>query len=45
LLAVGIAWDDADGERAARDERHLLNRLRPDLLTTFPAALAIPARG
>jgi transposase len=33
-----IARDD---ERAARDERRLLNRLRSDLLTTFPAALAI----
>ena len=27
--------------RAARDERRLLNRLRQDLVTTFPAALAI----
>lgn len=33
-----IARDD---ERAARDERRLLNRLRADLLLTFPAALAI----
>lgn len=33
-----IARDD---ERAARDERRLLNRLRQDLITTFPAALAI----
>jgi transposase len=33
-----IARDD---ERAARDERRLLNRLRSDLLTTFPAALTI----
>jgi transposase len=33
-----IARDD---ERAARDERRLLNRLRQDLLATFPAALAI----
>jgi len=30
-----------DDERAARDERRLLNRLRADLLTTFPAALVI----
>jgi len=30
-----------DAERAARDERRLLNRLRADLLTTFPAALVI----
>jgi transposase len=35
-----IARDD---ERAARDERRLLNRLRADLLTTFPAALTIAA--
>lgn len=33
-----IARDD---ERAARDQRRLLNRLRADLLTTFPAAVAI----
>lgn len=33
-----IARDD---ERAARDERRLLNRLRADLLATFPAALAL----
>jgi transposase len=33
-----IARDD---ERAARDERRLLNRLRADLMTTFPAALVI----
>jgi len=33
-----IARDD---ERAARDERRLLNRLRADLLQTFPAALQI----
>ena len=31
-----IARDD---ERASRDERRLLNRLRADLLATFPAAL------
>jgi len=30
-----------DDERAARDERRLLNRLRADLIATFPAALAI----
>jgi transposase len=35
-----IARDD---ERAARDERRLLNRLRADLLATFPAALTIAA--
>jgi transposase len=33
-----IARDD---ERAARDQRRLLNRLRADLIATFPAALAI----
>jgi transposase len=33
-----IARDD---ERAARDERRLLNRLRADLITTFPAAVSI----
>lgn len=30
-----------DDERANRDERRLLNRLRADLIATFPAALAI----
>ena len=30
-----------DDERASRDERRLLNRLRADLLATFPAALTI----
>jgi transposase len=33
-----IARDD---ERACRDERRLLNRLRADLILTFPAALTI----
>jgi transposase len=33
-----IARDD---ERAARDQRRLANRLRADLVATFPAALAI----
>lgn len=33
-----IARDD---ERASRDERRLLNRLRADLISTFPAALLI----
>jgi transposase len=33
-----IARDD---ERAARDERRLLNRLRADLITCFPAGLAL----
>lgn len=35
-----IARDD---ERANRDERRLLNRLRADLIATFPAALIIAA--
>jgi transposase len=30
-----------DDERAARDERRLLNRLRQDLISTFPAAAQI----
>lgn len=30
-----------DDERASRDERRLLNRLRADLIATFPAALSI----
>lgn len=30
-----------DDERTARDERRLLNRLRADLIATFPAALLI----
>lgn len=33
-----IARDD---ERAARDERRLLNRLRADLIATYPAALVL----
>ena len=36
LRAIG-----RDDERAARDQRRLLNRLRADLQTTYPAALAI----
>lgn len=36
-----IARDD---ERAARDERRLLNRLRADLIDTFPAALVIAGK-
>lgn len=32
-----------DDERACRDERRLLNRLRADLIATFPAALTIAA--
>lgn len=30
-----------DDERASRDERRLLNRLRADLIATFPAALTV----
>jgi hypothetical protein len=30
-----------DDERASRDERRLLNRLRADLIAAFPAALAV----
>lgn len=36
LRAIG-----RDDERAARDQRRLLNRLRADLQTTYPAALAV----
>ena len=36
-----IARDD---ERAARDQRRLLNRLRADLQTTYPAALTLAAQ-
>lgn len=36
LRAIG-----RDDERAARDQRRLLNRLRADLQATYPAALAI----
>ena len=35
-----IARDD---DRAARDQRRLLNRLRQDLIATFPAALQLAA--
>jgi transposase len=38
LRAIG-----RDDERAARDQRRLLNRLRADLQTTYPAALIIAA--
>ena len=39
LRAIG-----RDDERAARDQRRLLNRLRADLQTTFPAALALAGK-
>jgi transposase len=40
-LAAELRAIARDDERAARDERRLLNRLRTDLIETFPAALAI----
>ena len=40
-LAAELRAIARDDERAARDERRLLNRLRADLVVTFPAALAI----
>jgi hypothetical protein len=39
-LAAELRAIARDDERAARDERRLLNRLRADLIATFPAALA-----
>ena len=40
-LAAELRSIARDDERAARDERRLLNRLRQDLLGTFPAAIRI----
>jgi transposase len=40
-LAAELRAIARDDERAARDQRRLLNRLRQDLLATYPAALAI----
>jgi hypothetical protein len=40
-LAAELRSIARDDERAARDERRLLNRLRQDLLATFPAAIRI----
>jgi transposase len=40
-LAAELRAIAGDDERAARDQRRLLNRLRQDLLATYPAALAI----
>ena len=40
-LAAELRAIARDDERAARDERRLLNRLRADLVATFPAALTI----
>lgn len=39
LRAIG-----RDDERAARDQRRLLNRLRADLQTTYPAALVVAGK-
>jgi hypothetical protein len=39
LRAIG-----RDDDRAARDQRRLLNRLRADLQTTYPAALALAGK-
>jgi transposase len=39
LRAIG-----RDDERAARDQRRLLNRLRADLRTTYPAALVLAGK-
>lgn len=39
LRAIG-----RDDERAARDQRRLLNRLRADLQSTYPAALALAGK-
>jgi transposase len=40
-LAAELRAIARDDERVARDERRLLNRLRTDLIATFPAALVI----
>jgi transposase len=40
-LAAELRAIARDDERAARDQRRLLNRLRADLLATFPAALGV----
>ena len=40
-LAAELRAIARDDERATKDERRLLNRLRQDLLSVFPAALAI----
>ena len=42
-LAAELRAIARDDERTARDERRLLNRLRTDLLETFPAALELAA--
>jgi len=40
-LAGELRAISRDDERAAKDERRLLNRLRQDLIATFPAALEL----
>jgi transposase len=40
-LAAELRAIARDDERAARDQRRLLNRLRQDLISTFPTALAV----
>jgi transposase len=40
-LAAELRAIARDDERAARDQRRLLNRLRQDLISTFPAALTL----
>jgi transposase len=40
-LAAELRAIARDDERAARDQRRLLNRLRQDLISTYPAALVI----
>jgi transposase len=40
-LAAELRAIARDDERAARDQRRLLNRLRHDLISTYPAVLAI----
>jgi transposase len=40
-LAAELRAIARDDERAARDQRRLLNRLRADLLASFPAALQV----
>jgi Transposase/Transposase IS116/IS110/IS902 family len=42
-LAAELRAIARDDQRAARDQRRLLNRLRADLLATFPAALQLAA--
>jgi Transposase len=42
-LAAELRAIARDDEHAARDQRRLLNRLRQDLLSTFPAALQLAA--